>query len=207
MLVASGCGAFARLLALGFSFWMTTAKIERPLKRLSDQMRALADGDLSVEVEGRERARRDRRHGQGGRRIQAQRARPRSASKLRPPPSARRPTRRSERAAAQHASAAEAQSAARGGAARRAEAPRRRQSDGAARSGFLRRIRGASRRFQRGVGEAEERAHRRRRRHRRDPFQRAAKSPRPPTICRSAPSSRRRAWRRPRRRWRRSPRR
>jgi methyl-accepting chemotaxis protein len=49
-------GALATLLAAGFAFWMTATKIERPLNRLSDQMRALAGGDLSSEIAGRARA-------------------------------------------------------------------------------------------------------------------------------------------------------
>ena len=48
-------GALSALVATAFSFWMTASKVERPLQRLSDQMRALAGGDLTVEIEGRER--------------------------------------------------------------------------------------------------------------------------------------------------------
>jgi methyl-accepting chemotaxis protein len=48
-------GALSALLAAAFSFWMSSTKIERPLTRLSDQMRALAGGDLTVEIVGAER--------------------------------------------------------------------------------------------------------------------------------------------------------
>jgi methyl-accepting chemotaxis protein len=48
-------GALSALLAAAVSFWLTTAKIEHPLKRLGQQMRAIADGALSMEVEGRNR--------------------------------------------------------------------------------------------------------------------------------------------------------
>ncbi len=48
-------GALSALLAGAFAFWMTTAKIVRPLKFLSDQMRRLAAGDLSAEIDGRDR--------------------------------------------------------------------------------------------------------------------------------------------------------
>ena len=49
-------GAISAALSLAFSLWMTLAKIEAPLKRLSQRMRALANGDLSVEIDGAERA-------------------------------------------------------------------------------------------------------------------------------------------------------
>ncbi len=48
-------GALSTLLAGAVSFWLTSAKIERPLKRLGQQMRAIADGALSLDVEGRNR--------------------------------------------------------------------------------------------------------------------------------------------------------
>ena len=48
-------GGLSALLAALFAYWMTSAKIERPLNRLSERMGALAQGDLSVEIEGAER--------------------------------------------------------------------------------------------------------------------------------------------------------
>ena len=45
-------GALSALLATALSFWMTSAKIERPLIALATKMRLLAGGDLSVEIEG-----------------------------------------------------------------------------------------------------------------------------------------------------------
>jgi len=48
-------GTLSTLLAGAASFWLTSSKIERPLKRLAQQMRAIADGDLALEVEGRNR--------------------------------------------------------------------------------------------------------------------------------------------------------
>ncbi len=51
----SAFGALSAVLAIAFSFWMTAAKIVRPLKRLSEQMRTLAGGDTSLEIEGAHR--------------------------------------------------------------------------------------------------------------------------------------------------------
>ena len=48
-------GLLSAAAAVGFSLWITRAKIERPLIRLGAGMRALAQGDLSVEIEGAER--------------------------------------------------------------------------------------------------------------------------------------------------------
>jgi len=48
-------GALATLAAVAASFWLTTSGVERPLKRLASQMRRLADGDLAVEIDGRQR--------------------------------------------------------------------------------------------------------------------------------------------------------
>jgi methyl-accepting chemotaxis protein len=48
-------GTLSTLLAGAASFWLTSAKIERPLRRLAQQMRAIADGDIALEVEGRNR--------------------------------------------------------------------------------------------------------------------------------------------------------
>jgi methyl-accepting chemotaxis protein len=45
-------GALSALIAVAVSFWMTLTGIERPLKRLADQMRALAGGDLSTVIDG-----------------------------------------------------------------------------------------------------------------------------------------------------------
>ena len=45
-------GGVSTLLATGFAYWLTAAKIERPLARLGERMRALAQGDLSVPIEG-----------------------------------------------------------------------------------------------------------------------------------------------------------
>ena len=45
-------GASSALVVLGFSLWLNIAKIGRPLDRLRIQMRRLAQGDLSVEIEG-----------------------------------------------------------------------------------------------------------------------------------------------------------
>jgi len=49
-------GAFATLAAVAVSFWLTTSGVERPLKRLAAEMRALADGNLTVEIDGRQRS-------------------------------------------------------------------------------------------------------------------------------------------------------
>jgi methyl-accepting chemotaxis protein len=48
-------GGLAVLLAGGFAFWISSAKIARPLLALSKYMKALAAGELSVEIEGLER--------------------------------------------------------------------------------------------------------------------------------------------------------
>jgi methyl-accepting chemotaxis protein len=45
-------GALSAVVAIAFSLWITIGKIEAPLARLSGQMRRLADGDLTVEIEG-----------------------------------------------------------------------------------------------------------------------------------------------------------
>ena len=50
----SALGLICTLLAGAVSFWLTSTQIERPLKRLSDRMRALAAGDLTVDVESGE---------------------------------------------------------------------------------------------------------------------------------------------------------
>ena len=48
-------GLFATLIAGAFSLWMSSAKIARPLARLGDLMSRLANGDVSVEIEGQNR--------------------------------------------------------------------------------------------------------------------------------------------------------
>ncbi len=48
-------GALSALFAVAVSFWMTMTGVERPLKQLAEEMRALAEGDLSVEIDGRGR--------------------------------------------------------------------------------------------------------------------------------------------------------
>ena len=50
VLALGGIGA-----GLGLGLWMARSKIAAPLNRLGDRMRRLADGDLSVTVEGQER--------------------------------------------------------------------------------------------------------------------------------------------------------
>jgi methyl-accepting chemotaxis protein len=48
-------GVVSTLLASAFALWMSTFKITRPLVRMVTRMRALAQGDLAVEVDGLER--------------------------------------------------------------------------------------------------------------------------------------------------------
>ena len=48
-------GALATLAAVAVSFWLTSSGVEKPLKQLAGEMRALAGGDLTVEIAGRER--------------------------------------------------------------------------------------------------------------------------------------------------------
>ena len=55
VVLLASVGAISALLSLAFSLWVTLAKIEAPLKRLGERMRTLADGDLSVEIDGKER--------------------------------------------------------------------------------------------------------------------------------------------------------
>jgi len=55
VVLLAAVGAISALLSLAFSLWVTLAKIEAPLKRLGERMRTLADGDLSVEIDGKER--------------------------------------------------------------------------------------------------------------------------------------------------------
>ncbi|MDE3176262.1 MAG: HAMP domain-containing protein [Pseudomonadota bacterium] len=45
-------GALCTVFALAFAFWMTSAKIERPLTALAGQMRRLAGGDLTARIDG-----------------------------------------------------------------------------------------------------------------------------------------------------------
>ena len=45
-------GIAATLLAGAFAAWMTTFKVARPLSRMVERMKALAGGDLGVEIEG-----------------------------------------------------------------------------------------------------------------------------------------------------------
>ncbi len=52
-LVVSGLAAV--IVAGAFSLWISSVKIAAPLVRLAARMRAMAEGDLSVEIEGRER--------------------------------------------------------------------------------------------------------------------------------------------------------
>jgi methyl-accepting chemotaxis protein len=111
IILVGGVGVFAVLLALGFSFWMTTAKVERPLRRLSNQMRGVAGGELSLEIEGQERGDEIgemakavevlKRNALDRQRIEAQAAAERQSTDA-----------EKERAASHRASAAEAQSAA-----------------------------------------------------------------------------------------------
>ena len=48
-------GIVSTLLAGAFALWMSTFKISRPLVRMVERMRALAHGDLEVEIDGLER--------------------------------------------------------------------------------------------------------------------------------------------------------
>jgi methyl-accepting chemotaxis protein len=48
-------GVISTLLAGAFALWMSTFKISRPLVRMIERMRALAQGDLEVEIDGLER--------------------------------------------------------------------------------------------------------------------------------------------------------
>jgi len=48
-------GVAATLLAGAFALWMSTFKISRPLVRMIERMRALARGDLEVEIDGLDR--------------------------------------------------------------------------------------------------------------------------------------------------------
>jgi methyl-accepting chemotaxis protein len=48
-------GLLATLLAGAFALWMSTSKISRPLVRMIERMRALAQGDLDVEIDGLDR--------------------------------------------------------------------------------------------------------------------------------------------------------
>ncbi|HXT07373.1 MAG TPA: methyl-accepting chemotaxis protein [Roseiarcus sp.] len=55
MFMLGGLGGLATLAAVAVSFWLTASGVERPLKRLAGQMRTVADGDLTVEIDGRRR--------------------------------------------------------------------------------------------------------------------------------------------------------
>ena len=48
-------GVVSTLLAGAFALWMSTFKISRPLVRMIERMRALAQGDLEVEIDGLDR--------------------------------------------------------------------------------------------------------------------------------------------------------
>jgi len=48
-------GLISTLLAGAFALWMSTFKISRPLVRMVERMRALAQGDLEVEIDGLDR--------------------------------------------------------------------------------------------------------------------------------------------------------
>jgi methyl-accepting chemotaxis protein len=48
-------GVVATMLCGAFSIWMSSSKIARPLARLADRMKALAQGNLTVEIEGQQR--------------------------------------------------------------------------------------------------------------------------------------------------------
>ena len=48
-------GVVSTLLAGAFALWMSTIKITRPLVRMVERMRALAQGDLEVEIDGLDR--------------------------------------------------------------------------------------------------------------------------------------------------------
>jgi methyl-accepting chemotaxis protein len=50
-----GVGLVAVLLSSAFALWMASSKIARPLTRLAEMMRSLAQGDLTVGIEGQER--------------------------------------------------------------------------------------------------------------------------------------------------------
>jgi methyl-accepting chemotaxis protein len=52
ILTMAAIGLFTTLVAGVFAFWMSTAKIARPLIRLSERMGELSRGDLAVEIEG-----------------------------------------------------------------------------------------------------------------------------------------------------------
>ena len=55
LITLSVIGAVCAALAGAASFWITSAKVEGPLKRLGDQMRALASGDIAIAIDGAER--------------------------------------------------------------------------------------------------------------------------------------------------------
>ncbi len=55
LITMSIAGLVSTLVAGAFSMWLTSSKIARPLARLADRMGSLARGELSSEVEGRER--------------------------------------------------------------------------------------------------------------------------------------------------------
>jgi methyl-accepting chemotaxis protein len=48
----AAAGVAATLLAGAFAIWMTTFKVARPLSRMVERMKRLAQGDLNVEIEG-----------------------------------------------------------------------------------------------------------------------------------------------------------
>ena len=48
-------GIVATLIAGAVSHWITSVKIAAPLTRIADRMKALAEGDLSVEIDGQNR--------------------------------------------------------------------------------------------------------------------------------------------------------
>ena len=48
-------GVMATMLSGAFALWMSSSKIARPLARLADRMKTLAQGDLTVEIEGQQR--------------------------------------------------------------------------------------------------------------------------------------------------------
>lgn len=49
-------GLAALLVGGGFCMWISSAKISAPLVRLSNRMKSLAEGDLSIEIEGQNRS-------------------------------------------------------------------------------------------------------------------------------------------------------
>ncbi len=49
-------GLLAILSGLGFAMWIASAKVSAPLVKLGERMRALAQGDLTVDVDGQDRA-------------------------------------------------------------------------------------------------------------------------------------------------------